>query len=459
MAIKATHEASKALVASTEWDPGRVSVSISLDGRTYPLWFAATGEDFGRQADYLLPLTLFPAMASGARLKLAGEVSPRLLSAVPRIQDIFRLWGDEYWGGRYSGLQRITVDAELSSRPIERSSGVACFFSGGVDSFYTLLKHREEVTHIIFVHGFDISLEEQQELRSQASRMAHAVARELGKTLVEVETNLRVFSDEVVGWGKYHGAALASVALLFQHRFRKVLIAASYTYAELTPFGSHLILDPLWSTEPMEVEHDGCEATRVDKIAYISGDELPMQWLRVCFRNPENAYNCGRCGKCLRARVGLRIVGALERCKTLPHDLSLEEVANMHVANDASRYFLQQSLKVLEHRGTESELARTLAEVLDKNSEVGDAQTVHTERHDLHEQLMRAREELVRTRAKLEASRRAIDRSRAQSKRLAQRNRQLVARYSGRRYALVDSLIGKVHQIPGIGNLVRRKDD
>jgi hypothetical protein len=190
--------ASRELVARPRWDDGRVSVAISIEDQVHQLWFATSGEDPGREADFLLPLTLFPAMVGKSRLRLEGEVSPRLLSAVPMIQDIFRLWGDEYWGGKYSGLQRIPVNAEPRSEPIKRASDIACFFSGGVDSFYTLLKHREEITHIVFVHGFDISLEEQP-LREQASRMARAVARELGKTLVEVETNLRSFSDPSVG--------------------------------------------------------------------------------------------------------------------------------------------------------------------------------------------------------------------------------------------------------------------
>jgi hypothetical protein len=65
--------------------------------------------------------------------------------------------------------------------------------------------------------------------------MAREVAKELGKTLIEVEADIRPFPRTLVGWEKYHGAAIASVALLFQHLFRKVLIAATYTYAELTP--------------------------------------------------------------------------------------------------------------------------------------------------------------------------------------------------------------------------------
>jgi hypothetical protein len=72
-----------------------------------------------------------------------------------------------------------------------------------------------------------------------------------------------------VGWKLYHGAALAAVALLFQDRLGKILIPPTYSYADLLPWGSHPLLDPLWSTEQTTIEHEGCEATRVEKAAYI----------------------------------------------------------------------------------------------------------------------------------------------------------------------------------------------
>ncbi len=358
---------SKELVARAEWNIGRVSVPITLDRRVYPVWFVAS-EDFGREADFLLPLTLPSAMVTGSRLKLPGTVSPQLLSAVPKIQDIFCLWGEEHWGVEF---QRVPVHANVRSRPTaDRASGVACFFSGGLDSFYTLLKHRDEVTHLIFVHGFDISLTNQT-LRAQASQAAREVARELGKTLIEVETNLRSFSDTLVSWWEYHGAGLASVALLFQNRFRNVLIAASNTYAVLNPWASHPLLDPLWSTELTEIQHDGCEATRTEKAAYISEYELALEWLRVCLVNPNkptSVYNCGRCEKCLRTMIDLRIAGALERCKTLPSTIDLKAVANMDVAGSTIMPYARRRLKVLERLGTDPDLARALAEAINKSS-------------------------------------------------------------------------------------------
>ena len=128
----------------------------------------------------------------------------------------------------------------------------------------------------------------------------------------------------------------------------------------------------------------------------------------------------------------------------------------MELPSLTSRFFVQQSLRALERRGTEPELARTLAEVLDRDPNTDEAKAAYTERNYLREQLRRAREELERTHAKLEASRRVADRSKTRSKRLAERNRFLTARYSGRRYRLVDALMRVVCRILGIALLTGR---
>ena len=161
-------------------EPGKVSVTITLDGQDHDVWFAVSGAEPGEETDFLLPLTLFLAMARGARLRLPDPVSPRLLSAVPKIQDVFGLWCTEYWGGALENARHVPVDAGAREGPDKGGSGVGCFFSGGLDSFYTLLKHRDEITHIIFVHGFDISLEDQA-LREQTSRMAREVPMGWGR--------------------------------------------------------------------------------------------------------------------------------------------------------------------------------------------------------------------------------------------------------------------------------------
>lgn len=241
---------------------------------------------------------------------------------------------------------------------------------------------------------------------------------------------------------------MASVALLFQHRFSKVLIAATNSYAELTPWGTHQLLDPLWSTELMEFEHDGGEATRFEKTVHISEHDLALRWLRVCFKNPDGAYNCGRCVKCLRTMIALRTVGALERCKTLPQELSLEEVAKIELSNDSSRFVLRQTVETLQHLGTEPDLAQTLAMVLEEDARTQEIRAAQSQR--LEQQLSVTRNRLERTRARLEAAR-------TRNRRLAKRNRRLTGDYSGRRYRVVDALVRIASRLPGIGPLVKQK--
>ena len=35
---------------------------------------------------------------------------------------------------------------------------VAIAFSGGVDSFFTLIKGQKEISDVVFIHGFDMSI-------------------------------------------------------------------------------------------------------------------------------------------------------------------------------------------------------------------------------------------------------------------------------------------------------------
>jgi hypothetical protein len=288
-------------------------------------------------SDAFLSTGLFPAMKSGGLLQLTGGLSPKLLKATEVIQDIFVTWLPDF--------RRVTLRASPRQNPGEgQGAKVGAFFSGGLDSFYTLLKHREEISHLIFVWGFDIPIDDPS-LHSKVSSAIHQAARELGKPLIEVKTNLRGFSDQYVPWIYFFGAALASVALLLQGEFRKIYIPASETYAHLDPCGSHPLIDPLWSTEELEIVHDGCEAGRGGKAEKIADCDTALKHLRVCWENRGGDYNCGRCEKCLRTMINLHLAGALERCAAFKNQLEPEAVREMEIENDLVYYHIKENLR------------------------------------------------------------------------------------------------------------------
>jgi hypothetical protein len=339
------------LTADIDRGPRKATACYRFGTQSHPVAIAAS-EELDRESDAFLALGLLPAMTLGVPLRVPGEVSPRLLAGARRIQEVARLWIE---GGRI-----VEIEATSGAEPAQTEGRVGAFFSGGVDSFYTVLTSRERITDLIFVHGLDIPLTGNEELRRAALTMAHEVASTLGMHLVEVEADLRSFSDRYVNWRYSNGSALAAVALLLQRRFKEVLIPATMSYTLLYPETPHPLVDPHWSTESLEFQSSGTEAQRIEKIAFLANHELAMRNLRVCYQNREGAYNCGECGKCLRTMISLQVAGALDRCQTLPHDLDLGRVRRMWISNPAQRVFALENLEALRRDGRQPRLARAV---------------------------------------------------------------------------------------------------
>jgi len=269
-----------------------------------------------------LPLRLVRAVAKGETANL-GNISPLLASNLKTIRDIYAAWIPGH---------TIPLNFECSSMVDSPASCVSLFFSGGVDSFYSLIKHRDEIDNLILVHGFDIPLADTKAF-ALAEAQVRDVASFFGKRLIVVRTNLHFEQPDIpCSWGMYHGAALAAVALALAPNHGKVYIASSYSYSDLHAWGSHPLLDPLWSTEFVQIVHDGCE-TRINKLRALVKSPEALSRLRVCWENPDN-YNCCLCEKCIRTMLALRILG-VDRCTAFPRTITPDLVRFQELHHDS----------------------------------------------------------------------------------------------------------------------------
>jgi hypothetical protein len=335
-----------------------LAATIRVADEEWELWLRTDRPPVSESADAFLATALIPAMRRGLPLRIEGAVSPRVLRGAERVQQTMSVWNE--------ALRIVEVEAtQLLPQTREASGAVGAFFSGGVDSFYTLQRHRDEITHLVFVHGFDIRLG-QNLLREQVADALRRSAGELELPLIEVETNLRAFGDAYAHWAEeYHGAALAAVALFLAPRFEKILIPATFAYAFLFPYGSHPGLDPLWSSESLEIVHDGCEATRFEKVEALASWDTALRTLRVCWQTKGGRYNCCKCWKCLWTMAFLRACDALGRAATFDRPLDLKALSeSLPRARDEQARFVQ-ALDALERRGGDPELAQALHAALE----------------------------------------------------------------------------------------------
>lgn len=259
-------------------------------------------------ADWEVPLLLFNGMMAGRDVAIDVPVSPRILANLPLLQDIYTGWID--------GARTIRVDAPAQAQP--PATGLSAFFSGGVDSFHTLLKHRHEIDTILLIHGFDIPLEDTRTW-AEAEKLGRRTAALFGKQLIIARTNVHYGQSMPVDWKWYWGVTLAALAHALAPLHGKVYIASSYSYADMKPDGSTALTDPLWSSEAVTIVHDGGER-RVDKLRNLAAHPETLPLVRVCWENTgEN--NCGRCEKCLRTMLPLLAMGAL-RPDAFPNTLT-----------------------------------------------------------------------------------------------------------------------------------------
>jgi hypothetical protein len=285
--------------------------------------YAADPGFVGNGPDAFAAAMLLPAMRAGEMLRIDPPISPRLCLMLPRIRDIFHTW--------WPNLARVDIDATPAD--VDRRTPpnrAATFFSGGVDSFYTLLKHLRgggtlpaPMTHLIFVRGVETRL---SFIRGadQTEAWVREVAATTGTSVIVGETNFRTAlqrSEDYLHWERhYHGSALAAVALGLSPGLAFACIPSAFSYNHLVAHGSTPLVDEMFSTEQLQVVHDGSEVNRPAKVArIIEWDRtLVLNHLRVCIENRGGAKNCGRCKKCVRTAVPLRVLGVWEQADTFP---------------------------------------------------------------------------------------------------------------------------------------------
>lgn len=122
-------------------------VSASIDG--FRLWYRVPASaPVSEAADPFVAAALLPAMLQGRELAVDPElgVSPKLLRNITTLQEIHHSWNPIF------KIVKVRASTRAAGPP---GSGALSFFSGGIDSLYTFIKRRDELTHLVFIQGFD----------------------------------------------------------------------------------------------------------------------------------------------------------------------------------------------------------------------------------------------------------------------------------------------------------------
>ena len=326
------------------------TTTISATIGDFEVWFrgpalAAAPE----RADPFLAVALLPAMYAGADLDLhhLPPLSTRLFTALDRIQEMWTAWNP--------ALSRITVRANLAPDAPPITTQTATCFSGGVDAVYAVIAGAGPREQMALINGFDFVMSPAD--WASALTRTRKLAEKLDGELTGIETNWIDFTrHHRISRPASHGGCLVAVGHLLAPS--RITIASSNSWLRLTPYGTHNLLDPLWSTDLTTVRHFGSDALRSEKVAAIAARPELLEELWVCHANP--VRNCGQCLKCSRTMSILKVIGA-STASFLNADGDPIDRYLRAVPHSQEKVFLEELRRTVKEHGADPELLRRIA--------------------------------------------------------------------------------------------------
>jgi hypothetical protein len=322
-------------------------VSADIDG--LPLWFESPDLELGPAPEAFASAMLIPALSKGESVVLEEACDAQWRTNVETLQQVVCEW----WGFRIRS-PRTPDRSPVGSSP---APGTALCFSGGVDSFFSLLRYPKPIDYLVTVQGFDITLDDVVRF-ARVEETTRNVAAEIGAKAVVIRTNLRRHRHfNECPWTRSHGGALAAVGHLLDRHVGRLVVSSSITYADDHPWGSHWRLDPLWSSSRLEMVYFGADHRRGDKLIAIAQEPLVRQHLRVCWEHRSASGNCSKCEKCIRTRLGLASCGALDFFPGFDGTASLaRDVDNLKLGRARGRVYA----RLLERGGLDPTITQSL---------------------------------------------------------------------------------------------------
>lgn len=308
------------------------------------VWFMTPADTRPLTDDWLVPVGAVLGMVLGEAVHIEGRVSVRLLASMEEIQRIAVQ--------RHDGLEHVRITAEhVSPTPPATRPRILSCLSCGVDAFHTALDPSERIDDFLYVHGFEAHSDELG-LLARVLPHVRASAAELNKPLRLAETNWRSVIEPLTGHAYFVSVPmLFAIAYLMGSDVSRLVLPGTQD-PDFPPD------DPLsvctyvqhWGTEGLETVETG-HVPRLDKVRRLVESDVAMRHLRVCWNRDGVTYNCGRCEKCLRTRVNLKLANAEGRCDTLPPAISLREIVWMRTDLAAKPVYLDDNIEEAESRG------------------------------------------------------------------------------------------------------------
>lgn len=289
-------------------------------------------------ADCFVVAMLLPAMFSGQNIIVNAPISEMLFYQIEN--------NVTYTLSKVFDKPIIKVFPESTIIPNFNPTAVATGFSGGVDSFTTLLQHLNDVpnslkiSHLTLfnVGSYGNVYEKTQRDFLDDLKRAEEFSKIVKIPLVNISSNFNYFYNDknniIYHFAPRLTTSLVSAVLSLQKLFKYYFISSSRTIDKIRfdkPYNQsyyEMLMASFLSNDNCHIQIANGNLNRVEKTKYIVDNNLVKSRLYVCAADIyNNAYstnflkdttpNCSECIKCKQTMITLDLLGKLDEYSNL----------------------------------------------------------------------------------------------------------------------------------------------
>ena len=197
------------------------------------------------------------------------------------------------------------------AREKNNTNGTLCFYSGGIDSTYSLLKrHKKGLGQdLITIHGMDYKVHDIkrfEELKEKTKPFSSMIS---GNHIFVTSDAYNLYRKHRVnpeGAHVSHIFSLAGNTFLFSENYNEINIAADYRLDQqfiTYPWGSNSVTNKYFSDGTTRLVTLDDDVTRCEKLPLVITSVEALASVSFCTDYKSRPLNCGVCSKCMRTKV------------------------------------------------------------------------------------------------------------------------------------------------------------
>lgn len=300
--------------------------------------FYAVQNDYGEYlcdevADAFVVAMLLPALVSGQDITVNAPISEILYYQIAN--------NVVYTLSKVFNKKPIKVYPQNTFNPNYNPFAVATGFSGGVDSFTTVLQHTQDMneefklTHLTLfnVGSYGNDYNKTQKAFTADLKRASKISILLNLPLVAVNSNFCLFynnsKERIFNFSPRSTICLISGVLSLQKLFRHYFISSTGTIEDIKlcihdQYYYEWLIASFLSNNCSHIYIANGDLNRVEKTRYIINNNLVIDNLYVCAADIYNTSygtnfqkndspNCSECIKCQRTLITLELLGIIDK--------------------------------------------------------------------------------------------------------------------------------------------------